>query len=501
MSADNPFEVDNPHPDARASGGYQRIALALDGSNIGAWEWKISDGRITLMRHWGHSMDYGFGHGSGAGWPDVLHPDERQSILARGRDFLEGRIDSFEFEHRVRSPSGEWRWMLTRGRVVAHDRSGRPTRAVGVHLDITDLKRAQTVARESEERYRTVVESADHTIAVLDENGVFLFVNRHAAERLGGRPEDFAGRTLGDLFAPEVAAELLGHIREAIRTRQGICSETAAVVGGRRRLYSASYQPLIQAAEDRRAVLLTAREITEQRRTQQELTRLNEQLTARANQLRALASELTRAEQRERQRVSGILHDRVQQTLAAAKLRLGMLGALMPAGEGQALAAQVGELLSTAIGAVRTLAVEMSPPVLKDASLTAALGWLADEFWKHHGLQVRVEADPHSDASIDDTRTFLFQAARELLFNVCKHAGVGSAVVRLAVVDGKLELSVADAGAGFDPSDTADRTSGRLGLFGIRERLQALGGSLDIDAAPGRGTRVTLTVPAGAGAL
>ena len=142
----------------------------------------------------------------------------------------------------------------------------------------------------------------------------------------------------------------------------------------------------------------------------------------------------------------------------------------------------------------------MSPPILNDASLIGALGWLADDFWKQHGLKVRVEADPRSDAAIDDTRIFLFEAVRELLFNVCKHARVDAASVHAGIFDGKLQLSVADSGAGFDPTALAEPASAGLGLFSIRERLQALGGSLEIDAAPGRGTRVTLSVPAGANA-
>lgn len=490
MAAYNFLGGTNFVADSRVSHGGHRIARALEGSNIGAWEWKISAGRITLMRHWGYALGYVVGPINLAAWPDALHPDQREWAIARVRDFLEGRTESYEFELKVCSPSGEWRWVLTRGTVVAHDHSGKPARAVGVFLDITDLKRAQMAARESEERYHAVVESAGDTIAVLDGSGVFLFVNRHGAEQLGGRSEDLVGRTVHDLFVPEVAAELLADVREVVRTRRGIMREASALFRGRQRLYHNSFQPLVQAAEGKPLVLLVARDITEQRRTEQELA-------SRARQLRTLASELTRVEQRERQRMSGVLHDQLQQTLAAAKLRLGMLGALVPASESQALIAQVGDLLSTAIAAVRTLAVELSPPVLKEGSFAAALGWLADEFRKHHGLKVRVEVEPHSDASVEDTRIFLFQAVRELLFNVTKHARVAEALVRLAAVNGRLRLSVADTGAGFDPTGLAERASAALGLFGIRERLEALGGSMEIDTAPGRGTRVTLSIPAG----
>ena len=149
-------------------------------------------------------------------------------------------------------------------------------------------------------------------------------MNRHAAERLGGRPEDFVGRTMHELFPPDIAALQLEHVREVIRTRRGMVRESATVLMGEPGLYHTSLQPLMPSEGGRPSALMVARDITERRTAEQELTELDAQLTIRANQLRALASELTRAEQRERQRVSRVLHDHVQQTLAAAKLRLGM---------------------------------------------------------------------------------------------------------------------------------------------------------------------------------
>jgi PAS domain S-box-containing protein len=499
MKPDDPGAATSAQRTLRWQDREDRIALALKGSNIGAWEWKISGGEITAMRHWGHSFGYDPDKSLSA-FLEVLHPDERDEILARGRDFLEGRAASFELQHRVRSRGGEWRWVMSRGGVVARDHAGKPVRAVGVFVDITDQKKAQTAALESEERYRAVVESANDAISVIDDQGVFHFLNRTAAERLGGRAEDFVGRTMHELFPPDIADQQLEHVREVIRTRRGIVRESATMLRGEPRMYHTSLQPLVGAEGARPSALMVGRDITERRTAEEELTKLNAQLTLRANQLRALASELTRAEQRERQRVSEVLHDHVQQTLAAAKLRIGMLGAIVAAPDALAVVTQVGDLLSAAIGAVRTLAVEMSPSILKEGSLTAALGWLADDFWKQHGLKVRVEADPGSDGSIDETRAFLFQAVRELLFNVSKHARTEAAQVSVGIVDGKLRLSVSDSGAGFDPRALAQPASAGLGLFSIRERLEALGGTLEIDSARGRGTRVTLTVPGGTGA-
>jgi len=139
--------------------------------------------------------------------------------------------------------------------------------------------------------------------------------------------------------------------------------------------------------------------------------------------------------------------------------------------------------------------VELSPPVLYDLGLPAALHWLARWMLEKHSLIVRVEAED-ADPEADSMRVLLFEAARELLFNVVKHAGVDAASVRLWQRDGHIHLCVTDEGTGFDVSpDSAPTTGTGFGLFSIRERLDSLGGGLQIESAPGRGTRVHLNVP------
>ena len=223
---------------------------------------------------------------------------------------------------------------------------------------------------------------------------------------------------------------------------------------------------------------------------------LERQVANRTSQLQALALALTQAEERERQRVARVLHDHLQQLLAAAKIGVGALR--FSAAEGSDMAdglTQIDALLRESIESSRALTYDLSPPVLYQGGLGAALEWLAREVETKQGLRVRVTRQAGVDNLSEPLRVFLFQAARELLFNIAKHAGAGNVDVSLATEGTQLRLCVADDGKGFDPAAVTPGAGGGFGLFSIRERIGPLGGDMEIDSAPGRGTRITLYAP------
>ena len=156
------------------------------------------------------------------------------------------------------------------------------------------------------------------------------------------------------------------------------------------------------------------------------------------------------------------------------------------------------QVLAEAVEASRSLAVELSPPILHYGGLAPALGWLGQWMHEKHGLKVEVVAELHVPLPTEDIQVLLFQAVRELLFNVVKHAKVDQTKVELKQEPGRvLRLSVSDKGAGFqtDPLVTKACTSGGFGLFSIRERLGFLEGRVEIQSAPGAGTCISLLVP------
>lgn len=215
-----------------------------------------------------------------------------------------------------------------------------------------------------------------------------------------------------------------------------------------------------------------------------------------AEQLRLLAMELTQAEQRERQRLAQLLHDNLQQLLVGATFSVETLREQMP-GSGPDLERLHGTL-QEAIRMARVLAVELCPPVVREKRLHDCLEWLVRDFSRNHGLAVALELGPPGPAEPQPVRMFIFEAVRELLLNVVKHAGTDQAQVRLRTLgDGRLEVTVADRGAGFDLAalDAAAFPADGMGLFSLRQRLRTLKGSLEVQSRPGEGSRFTMTVP------
>jgi signal transduction histidine kinase len=206
-----------------------------------------------------------------------------------------------------------------------------------------------------------------------------------------------------------------------------------------------------------------------------------------------MAAEMSLVEERERRQLATALHDQIGQVLALAKIKLGALQAV-GAEECRRSADEIRELLEQAIASSRSLTFELSPPVLYELGFEAAVQALCENFQQQHGLMLEFVSDREPKALSDDMRILLFQAVRELLVNIVKHAGAESIRISCRRDGKRLLIVVADDGKGFEPAADVTRFSGTggFGLFSIRERLHHLGGEITVDSAPGCGTRVTL---------
>jgi CheY-like chemotaxis protein len=229
------------------------------------------------------------------------------------------------------------------------------------------------------------------------------------------------------------------------------------------------------------------------RRTEQ-IRRQADHLAQRSAQLSQLANQLTEAEHRERRRLAHILHDDLQQMLVAARMRLSALRPLS-ANQADAELEIVERLIGDSIATSRSLSIELCPPILHDGDIRKALEWLRGRFQQDHQLLVELVAPDEIPDVPEHLRSFLYQAIRELLFNIVKHAGVAEASVCLRWDGRMLSAIVVDNGRGIEPGTEAGRAGEHFGLFSIRERVQFFNGCFDVHSANGCGTRITLAVP------
>jgi PAS domain S-box-containing protein len=233
-------------------------------------------------------------------------------------------------------------------------------------------------------------------------------------------------------------------------------------------------------------------------RAKAERDRAQRSLEQKAAQLRALTAELFQTEERERRRIAQVLHDHFQQLLVGARYGLGALRGESEAESFAKAVQRIDDLLGKCLDTSRSLTLQLSPPILYEAGLVAALRWLGEWFQGTHGLSVKVTARARRVADSEELRIALFQSVRELLFNVVKHAQVKEAQVELRQErDKELRIVVRDAGVGFNPAQLSAPAgpAGGFGLFSLRERIEFLGGRLEVESSLGAGSRFTLWVP------
>ena len=249
-------------------------------------------------------------------------------------------------------------------------------------------------------------------------------------------------------------------------------------------------------------VLLRLREAEEElQQLNKELERRVEERTAeaeeRARQLRTMTLELTHAEERERQRLATYLHDHLQQHLVGMRFHVSTLDLSTTDPQLTGDIATLSELVDEAVRAARSLAHDLSPEILHRDTLPASMGRLPGWAAERLGLEMEAEVSPAADPADPRLKVFLFQAARELLVNVARHAGGSAARLSMQHDGDRLILEVSDHGRGFDAQGLVhllDSQNG-LGLRSIRERAEALGGGLEIESADGDGASVRVAIP------
>jgi len=377
---------------------------------------------------------------------------------------------------------------------------------LSIGRDVTERKRAEEALRESEEKYRFLVENSKDVTGTIDLRGKFTFVSANVEKMIGYRADEVIGKTVWDFLAPEchdLVREKLGRRRRD----EDVPPYEVLVVGkdGRRTPFELHTAPIVDDRGNIVGVQGVLRDITERKKAEEALREWNatleskvaqrtEELEQRARQLQKLTLELTDAEERERKRLAEILHDDLQQVLAAAKFQMGLLdGRVRNDAASQEIAALLKDLLTDAIAQSRSLSHELSAPTLSQSDLCETFEWLAEQMQKKHGFTVHLDICERIELASEPLRALLYKAAREALFNAVKHAGVREARLRLRQQRGRIRLSVSDKGRGFDPREPGHNLG--FGLRSIRERVEYLGGRMKIRSAVGKGSIFIITVP------
>jgi len=229
-----------------------------------------------------------------------------------------------------------------------------------------------------------------------------------------------------------------------------------------------------------------------------ERMRREQRLLGYQARLKSLVSELSLIEEREKRRIATELHERIGQSLVISKMNLEELRQSVPGEKLNAVLDKICNTLGETIAETQSLTFDLSSPVLYELGFeTAVADWLEEEIQEKHGIATQFEDDKQPKPLDDDISILLFRFVRELLVNVVNHAQAKKIKVSIRKVGRQIQVSVEDDGVGFDPAEVASTAAKRaeFGLFGIHEKLEYLGGHLEIKSEPGRGCKATMTAP------
>ncbi|MDY0354365.1 MAG: PAS domain S-box protein [Sedimentisphaerales bacterium] len=412
----------------------------------------------------------------------IIYPGDRRRVHAEtAKALADGGV--FEIEYRIVTADGQEKWVWERGRSV-NGHHGQTGVLEGFILDISERKKAEQALRFTQ----FAVDRASDSAFWIGSDGRFVYVNDAACKSLGFSRDELLNMTTHDIdpdFPPSVWPDHWQTLKQAgalvfeshHRDRHGCVFPvelTANFVVFEGHEYNCAF----------------ARNITERKETEASLL-------AYQNKLKSMASELALTEERERRRIAADLHDHACQSLALSKMRLQDLVEHSDPANTQALQS-ICETLNTTIESVRELTFDLSSPTLYKFGLEAALEeLLEDKLRGEHHILYRFRDDKQPKPLPQDVLVLLFQSVRELLFNVIKHSHAHEVALDIRRDRDSIRITVADDGTGFDVADTLSSPSrGRsVGLFNLRERLDYIGGTLDIDSAPGRGSRFVLVAP------
>ncbi len=426
----------------------------------------------------------------GLRWQDVIHPDDRERVVSDYEQRLVRR-EGFQIEYRVVTPADRLIWISERATVV--DEPGGGGYVQGLMFDVTELKRAEQAALESERHFREMLEGAQLAALVTQPDGSVSFCNQHFSDLVGWPIDEIVGCDWIEMFCPidDNAADteffeqllhgrVIPHMVDVVQT-----------ITGERRHLRWSNSPIRDQAGNVTAAVSIGEDVTDRMRAERALLDSEERR-------RHVLAQMLRAAEEERVRIATELHDDTVQVMAATLISLDRFSSAIAAGDGVRMAASVAaarETLNAAVDRTRRLTFELRPPLLEAQGLESALRDLTETAAAEGSFECGVAIDVGRYPELVETLTY--RIAQEAITNVRKHAAAGHLWLVLREQDGCLIGEVRDDGCGFDVERALDRSAMRLhmGIDTMAERVRLAGGEVVITSDVGSGTTIGFRIP------
>ncbi len=411
----------------------------------------------------------------------LIDEPQREAAAKLVKEAFNDQSGRIEFE--MITLKGNKRWCESRI-VPFRNAEGEITYALSVTIDNTEKRKAELELKQNEEKYRTLVEQAIDAIALYDEKGKILDVNTGAVNLLRYTKEELTGMSLAEILTQEeiqinpVRYDILENGSSTVKQRKMRRKDGTIV----------ETEVRSQQLPDGR-FLSVIRDMSERIRTEEEL-----ETSYRA--IRKLTAHLQNIREEERTHIAREIHDELGQQLTVLKMDVSWINKKISSTADDSTREKMKELLEMLDDTVRTvrrISSELRPSLLDDLGLMAAMEWQLNEFEKRSGIKTKLEAPEKEIKLSNPLKTALFRIFQESLTNVARHSSAQKMVVSLSQTDDHFVLSIIDDGMGFDKEKIADKRT--LGILGMKERSTMIGGTYEIISYPGKGTRVSVSVP------
>lgn len=446
-----------------------------------------------------------------------MHPDDRSRVWQVLVGLLQQPGASATVEYRYRHKDGSWRWIECTGTNLLPEPSVQAV--VCNYRDISERRESEQALRQSEERFRALIEHSWDGVLLINAGGEMLYASPSTHRIMGHVGNELLAQNAFALMHPEDLPQITAQF-------QRLMTQPAATItvefryqhkDGSWRWLEGTGTNLL-AAPSVEALVINYRDVTERKLAEvalrqahdeleqrvaartaelqhrnQKLAQLYQEVQGSRRQLQQLSHRLVEAQENERRAIARELHDEVGQLLTGLKMNLEVVRRMPP----QAVAAnltQAQSQLEDLMARVRNLSLDLRPAMLDDLGLLPALLWLFDRYTAQTKVQVNFKHVDIEGRYAPELETASYRIVQEALTNVARHSRVAEVTVLLWATLDRLWVQIEDQGVGFDP-DCVIATGHSSGLTGMRERALLLGGQLTIESAPGGGARITAELP------
>ncbi len=406
---------------------------------------------------------------------EVLHHQQEIKKNRLSSNSLQQSGESFINERKLIKKDGATIDVETNGKILPDGRY------MGIVRDITERKKTEKALRDSELRYRSLVEQASDSIILYDQTGNIIDFNSGASKMLGYSIDEIRSLNVIDLFFIEDIKKTPLRFKEQL--------EGATVLSERnmKRKDGTAVPVEINSRMLTDGLFLgIGRDITVRKQTEQEMQQIN-------IRLRDLSAHLQTVREEERTNISREIHDELGQQLTALKMDASWLHKKLNGDNGlKAKALDMISLIDDTVKTIRRISADLRPVVLDDIGLVAALEWYCNEFEKRTSINCSFQSDFSELNFSKETAICIFRICQETLTNVARHSQATQVQIKATKNDDSLLLSIIDNGIGFDTNRLKEKKT--LGLLGMQERAMMCNGTFKIESHS-KGTSITLKIP------